>query len=75
MAKSPKRFFLMDPLGGLTLLRSSRAHENTAEEPAARVSGSGVYAKTKAADGTGLREDGVFEDERPTRRLRPLKAG
>ena len=75
MSKSPKRFFLMDPLGGLTLLRSSRAHESTTEEPAARVTGSGIYAKTTVPDGTGLREDGVFEEERPTRRLRPLKAG
>lgn len=70
MANSSKRFFLMDPLGGLTLLRRAPA-----EAGDGRTAGSGVYPSVTTRPRTAsVVEEHAFEDERPTVKLRILKA-
>lgn len=69
MAKSSKRFFLVDPLGGLTLVR--RAPGEAVDGSAA---GSGIYPATTRPRTASVVEERAFEDERPTAKLRILEA-
>lgn len=71
MSMPSKRIFLMNPLGGLTLVRT----DDSVERPSAerKPGRSGVYASTPQPESDATR-DGAFEDERPTLRLRVVKA-
>lgn len=71
MSRSSKRIFVIDPLGGLTRVRT----DDSAESPSAerKPGRSGVYPSTPRPESDETC-DGAFEDERPTRKLPMLKA-
>jgi hypothetical protein len=73
-----KRFFLVDPKGGLTLLRNRAARTDTdtdtTAEPIEPAKRSGVYSSIREPETKPVVDDVFGDAERPTRRVPAIKA-
>jgi hypothetical protein len=71
-----RRFFLVDPKGGLTLLRNRTARKDTdaTDEPIEPAKGSGVYSSIREPETKPVFDDVFGDAERPTRRVPAIKA-